>query len=73
MSEDRREVMVYTAGLLLWGALRDHLRAYAFDGEQVEWIESRGWISREFRVRAPRSVHQRLHALIDEMNKQPAT
>ena len=46
----------------------EKMRAYQFDNPGVQWIESRGWISREFRVRAPEAVHADLLALIARLD-----
>lgn len=45
--------MIYklTAGRLLCGEVRDYLTEAKFKGADIEWIESKGWIERDFVVK----------------------
>jgi hypothetical protein len=41
----------FTAGLLLYRPVRDFLRECEFKGMGIKWIESSGWIERDFTIK----------------------
>jgi hypothetical protein len=45
-----------TVGRLCWKPLRDYLRKEQFMGHDVKWVESSGWLEREFTISAPAVV-----------------
>lgn len=46
-------------GVLGFGDVRDYLKRAKFMGENIEWIESSGWIFRTFTVRGPdQAIHK---------------
>lgn len=60
----------YHVGLLYWGAFRDQLKSLAFHGREVTWIESSGFLSRTFTVKAPPLVHQAIEEMVDKLSKK---
>lgn len=43
-----------TVGVLLWNTVRDYLNKMKFYGLDIEWIESSGFVEREFVIRGPK-------------------
>lgn len=48
-----RGTIKFSAGRLLWGSIRDFLRECQFKGLEIEWIESSGFIERDFIIKGP--------------------
>lgn len=48
--------ITFTLGRLHWGSFRFYLKRLQFIGGDVQWIESPGWIEREFTVRGDQSA-----------------
>ena len=49
-------------GRLHWGSFRSYLKKLQFMRYNVEWIESPGWIEREFTIRGDRRAIQQVVA-----------
>jgi hypothetical protein len=58
-------VETITAGRLLWGQVRDCLNQAKFRGMDIEWIESSGWVERDFTIKGkPEDVRVIVNALM---------
>lgn len=62
--------MIFTmeVGRLYFNSVRDYLRQQQFTGADVKWIESSGWIEREFTINAPAYVGRYLQRWAHEVN-----
>lgn len=50
---DQHAMITVRAGRLHCGALRRYLQRAAFLHPEVSWLESAGWLEREFTVKGP--------------------
>ena len=53
MPPDELTSYSFTVGRLLCGKVRDYLKRRRFEGDQVEWLEGSGLLSREFTIKGP--------------------
>ena len=51
----------FTVGRLLCGQVRDFLKECEFRGLGIRWIESSGWIEREFVIRGEPEALRKIH------------
>jgi hypothetical protein len=59
-------VETITAGRLLWGQVRDCLKQAKFLGMDIEWIESSGWVERDFTIKGkPEDVRLIVNGLME--------
>lgn len=62
--------MIFTmdVGRLYWSTVRDYLRQQQFRGADVKWIESSGWLNREFTINGPAQINRDLQRWAIEVN-----
>jgi hypothetical protein len=60
-------------GRLYWKAVRDYLKQQQFYGVDVKWIESSGWLERDFTINGPRACLRDLSAWAKEIEADRAT
>ena len=46
-----RGTLTFTVGRMLCGSVRDFLKETQFKGAAIDWIESSGWLERQFVIR----------------------
>ena len=65
--------MTFTAGRMLCGKVRDFLDQCKFKGMDIDYIESSGWIQREFTIKGSnddvRTIHASLKNWSDRIDK----
>ena len=62
--------MIFTieVGRLYWNTVRDYLKQRQFHGDEVKWIESSGWLEREFTINGPAQIRRDLERWAHEVN-----
>jgi hypothetical protein len=67
--EEKVMIINVTIGRLLSSRFRDFLKTEKFKGKKIEWIESSGWIEREFTIKGEADVIREIHMRICEWER----
>lgn len=62
--------MTFTAGRMLCGNIRDFLDQCKFKGMDIDYIESSGWIERDFTIKGSNDDVLKVHASLESWSNE---